>query len=105
MIRILTNNPWEGGGGYTFKDVGDMTLDQVYLRLIDVKRLKSAKASRPVETIPIGEKIKGRAADGTPITAIVRGKSVARELNERAAERRRDEGRQKRKRRKKKRKA
>ena len=83
-IRILCDNPYEGGGGYTPREVGDMTLDQFYMRTVEFKLLRSPKATRTLDAVPLGE-MKGRAADGTPLKAIVRGRSLCSELNEKAA--------------------
>ena len=36
-VRMLTDNPWNGGGGYTYEQVAVMTPDQIYHRLCDEK--------------------------------------------------------------------
>ncbi len=65
-----------------------MTLDQIYLRVSDVKRVKSiGHESRSLDSFQAGAKLKGRAADGTKIEGVIRGKSIAREAMERAAKR------------------
>ncbi len=74
-MRLLCNNPFDGGGGYTPEQVGDMTPDQVYFRLCDIKFLKTRKSGRTakVDTLALANfadaagYIKGRAADGTPL--------------------------------------
>lgn len=92
-IRILCENPWEGGAGYTPEQVGNMTLDEVLMRLADKKVLKAKmnRSSRKGDSVTLKEvsslassdgTIKGRSKDGTPIKGRIRGKSVARELME-----------------------
>jgi len=48
MLRMLVENPFSGGCGYTLEDVGKMTPDQVYFRLCDEKLLSSKKKQRVV---------------------------------------------------------
>lgn len=91
-LRVLCENPWNGGGGYTPAEVGDMTLDQVWFRLCDVNLLKrevgerteAMQTARAIgELKPAGDgTVAGRAADGTPIRGRMRGRSRARELME-----------------------
>jgi hypothetical protein len=74
-LRVLCNNPFDGGGGYTPEQVGDMTPDQVYFRLCNVDFLRDRKTGRikKVDTLALANfadsngYIKGRAADGTPL--------------------------------------
>lgn len=84
-IGILTDNPFNGGGGFTPKEVGEMTLDQIYMCLTDRKVLRDRVGARTVRTseIAAGPRM-GRAADGTPIKGQVRGLSKARELMNKA---------------------
>ena len=75
-----------------------MTLDQIWFRLCDIDILKKDVGSRTesVKTLnAIGSIkpdkdgfIKGRAADGTLIKGRIRGKSLAREMMEKAEEER-----------------
>ncbi len=74
----------EGGAGYTPQQVGEMTLDQIFMRITDRKNLrKRDEATRTTSTAPLNATrladehgmIKGRAADGTPIRARIGGKS------------------------------
>ena len=99
-LRMLCESEWNGGGGYTPEEVGRMTLDQIWFRLCDVKILERDGGGGSVEkvntTAAIGSltpdkygMIRGRAADGTPILARVRGKSLAQELTEREEGKRR----------------
>lgn len=91
-LRMLCENPWEGGGGYTPEQVGRMTLDQVWFRLCDRGMLKGGIGDRTEKTSSLEAAslvdedgmIKGRAADGTPIRGKIRGRSKARELMEKA---------------------
>ena len=75
-IRLLCDNPWDGGGGYTPKEVGNMTLDQIFMRLVDRKSLRRDDGGIRTARMAPGNatrladddgKAKGRAADGTPM--------------------------------------
>ncbi len=98
-IRLLCDDPWEGGRGMSLSDVAEMSLDQIFMLLTDRSILKSkgirTKSYTPSETTAlIADKdgyLKGRAANGTPIKAKMEGKSVARRLREEAEERKRKE--------------
>jgi len=114
-IRLLTENPWNGGAGYTYEQVGQMTLDQIWHRLCDLDFLKGKvgkrvqKINTRVATGMIGSSddgvIRGRSKDGSEIRGRVRGKSVARQLMEEAEKEREEQIlREKRKRRKERRK-
>ena len=90
---MLTESTFNGGGGYTLEQVGQMTPDQIWCRLCDMDMLKNEIGSRtktmPSLEVPTMVDVKdgliaGRAADGTPIKGVVRGKSRARELMEQA---------------------
>lgn len=74
----------EGGHGYTPQQVGDMTLDEIFMALADRKMLtKRRKIFDPLQAAQLADKdglLKGRAADGTPIVGRVAGKSKARQL-------------------------
>jgi len=91
VLRILCENPWEGGGGYSPREVAEWTLDQCWFRMCDRNILKLAGRTMAVDPKAVkasdsGE-IAGRAADGTPIKGRIAGKSVARQLMERKRER------------------
>lgn len=90
-IRILCDNPWDGGGGYTPEQVGNMTLDQIFMRLADRKSLRRDDGGvRTAQTVPgnavrLADEdglVRGRAADGTPMRARVGGKSKAQMIRE-----------------------
>ena len=90
-IRLLVDDPWEGGRGLSATSVGDLTLDQIYMLLVDRKVLlaKSRKGGgvrmAPQNVSAKADKdgmVRGRAADGTPIKGRVGGKSLARQLME-----------------------
>lgn len=108
---MLCANSWEGGGGYTPGEVGDMTLDMASMRLAELKHLRDGTSERSVK-MKMGEAaglnktddgyVKGRDADGNPIKKKIGGKSWARQLMEQEqakaeAEKRKKEKRRKRK--------
>ncbi len=90
-IRMLCESGWEGGGGYTPSQVGDMTLDQIFMRLADKRKLRKtvwparSVATSPEAAVALSDKdgdIRGRAGDGTPIRGRIGGKSKAAMLRE-----------------------
>lgn len=88
MLRLLCDNPWEGGGGHQPRDVARWTPDQVWFRLCSRDLLKSEGGSQTTEpmAVKVGTDgmVAGRAADGTPIKGRITGKSLARQLIEQA---------------------
>ena len=90
-IRILCDNPWDGGRGYTPEEVGRMTLDEIIMLLTDKKLLRVTGKTRVTKVAPLSVKpdkdgmARGRAADGTPIRLRVGGKSLAQQVREREA--------------------
>ena len=94
-IRVLTDNPWDGGGGEKLEDVGSWSLDQCFFKLIDRKKLaKKSRASPDTVNKTMANKdglIKGRSSDGSPMKARIRGKSFARKLMEEAAKNKKEE--------------
>ena len=89
-IRILCESQWEGGGGYTPQQVGDMTPDQVYLRLIDKRRLRGGgirQTMRSADAAELsgGRQIRGRLENGEVFYACSTGgaSSVAGAILER----------------------
>ena len=89
MVRVLCENTFEGGRGYTPSEVGDMTLDQFLLCLLDKKHLSKGS----VQKMPVGGahsiakdgKVKVRTAQGDVIEVpISKGKSVVARLAEAA---------------------
>lgn len=88
-IRHLCESPWEGGFGFTPNQVGDMTLDEIFMLLCDKKNLRASgkKRTRQVKSLEMalstkGGLIRGRAEDGTPIQGRITGKSLASRLAE-----------------------
>lgn len=90
IIRMLCENAWNGGYGYTPRQVGEMTVDQIFMLLADKKCLRK-KGSVRTSNIPSMQAasfsdtdglIKGRAADGTKIKGVVHGQSLASKLAE-----------------------
>ena len=102
-LRVLCESGWNGGAGYTPEQVGRMTLDQIWFRLCDMNVLKREVGERTDEvsvTAAMGSlkpdrrgRVRGRAADGTPIRRRLGGKSVARQLMEREVRREKKERR------------
>lgn len=98
-IRSLCENAWEGGRAYTPSQVGDMTIDQIYMLLCDRKVLRSSGRMRAVAASPhavVGNTdengmLSGVAKDGTKIKAKIMGKSKARRLMEEEEQRAREE--------------
>ncbi len=72
-IRMLVNDPFSGGGGYTLEEVANMTPYQIMFRMTDPKLLKRQDGRRVVkmsaaEAMALVDKnnmIKVRMADGT----------------------------------------
>lgn len=85
-IRILCNNTFDGGMGYTPEQVGDMTLDQVFMLLCDKKILRANTRHRIAtvgsEMVPRRKDGKIRAVDrnGKPLNGIIAGQSRAQQL-------------------------
>jgi len=103
-FRLLTENPWEGGAGYTLEQVGKMTLDQIWSRLCDLNLLKEIRTetTSPLKATPKMEDgyVIGRDKDGGLIRGKIRGKSRARELMELKEKKQAERRKRRRKRRK-----
>ncbi len=82
----------EMGIGITPKQVSEMTIDTILFLLADKKILRKSKKRRSMTgAVPIADEdgnIKGRTKDGKPIQGRIAGKSVARQLMEQEAEKR-----------------
>lgn len=64
-IRVLTESPMNGGGGYTPAEVGAMTLDQVFMRLMDIEVLKGkGGGTTKVSASQVGGNMKVRTEEG-----------------------------------------
>jgi hypothetical protein len=89
-VHILCDNPMEGGHGYSPREVGRLTLDQIIMLLSDRKLLLNRSKSMPslaaASLADSSGTIKGVAADGTPIHGRIAGVSKARALMEKHAE-------------------
>jgi hypothetical protein len=83
-FRLLCENPWQGGGGYTPEDVGNMTLDQIWFRLCDKGILKNKIGDRVMKRESAGglRTAKARTKDGQLITLKSTGKSKAQMIKE-----------------------
>lgn len=93
-IRVLCDNPWDGGRGFTPEQVGRFTVDQVFMLLCDRDYLLRDRATMETsqavaEIVQSDGTVKGRSADGKPIVGSIRGYSKARELMD--AKRKREE--------------
>ena len=92
-IRLLCDSPWEGGRGYLPKDVGNMTLDQVFFLLCDRDNLRGSGLRRS-KSVGVGAapkagtdgRIAGRDSKGNPIRLPVKGESLAARLTREARE-------------------
>lgn len=96
QIHALCDNPWEGGRAYTPKEVGAMTLDQIFMALAKREILRSGPhritqmtGEEVATSAPKDGMMKGRAADGTLIEGRIGGESLAsrvrREIEEKKA--------------------
>lgn len=104
-LRMLTENPWNGGGGFTWEQVGRMTLDQIFGRLCDMdilkheigKRISVVRSIEAASTIAAGADglYKGRDKDGNQIKGRIQGRSKARMLMDAAKEKREKEAAEK----------
>jgi hypothetical protein len=93
LLRVLCENPWDGGAGYTPQQVAEMTPDQVYFRLCDRELLKKKKhtgRTKKMSSLQVtsmaAEKglVRGRASDGTLIMLpLSTGKSQVQLIKER----------------------
>ena len=85
-IRLLTDNPWNGGAGLSYSAVARMTPDQIHHRLCDrdILKVRNGKRVQKMSAVkPDADgRARGRAADGTPIRARVGGKSLAKQIRE-----------------------
>jgi len=107
MIRILCESPnamskeARGQMGYTPQQIGDMTIDQIYMLLTDwrVLRSKGKNRTEKVHSANLASMadedgfVRGRAADGTPLKLKSVGKSMARIVAEREAKKKKRRGR------------
>ena len=88
------------GMGFTPQQIGDMTLDMLFMLLADKKVLRKSRKSRSMKSaapiIAEDGTSKGRTKDGVPFTGRVRGKSLARELMEKEAASKKESGWQRR---------
>lgn len=64
-IRRLCDNPWNGGLGYTPAEVGDMTLDQIFMLLADPKVLRASNRMRTQKVKPQDTALLRSRGDGT----------------------------------------
>ena len=89
-VRRLCESTMNGGYGYTPQQVGELTLDQVFMLLVDKDNLRSGphaiKQISGVEALDYARdgKMQGRTDTGEVITARVVGKSLCARLNEEA---------------------
>lgn len=93
-IRRLCDIEWEGGHKYTPQQVGDMTLDMIFMLLVDRRNLRSSPNRvdqrmaplRAINTLCDKDGLAtGRTATGEIIRLPIKGMSKARRLREAAA--------------------
>jgi len=86
MLRLLCDNPWDGGGGFQPNDIAQWTSDQIWFRLCDRGLMKLGGRTQSMGPFEVKADedgmIKGRTPDGQLIKARVEGKSLARQLME-----------------------
>jgi len=90
QLRRLADNPWNGGGGYSFEDIANMTLDQIWSRLCDKDILKReigerSKNMHSLSALAHSDKdgnVKGKSATGESIKMATKGKSKAAMLRD-----------------------
>jgi len=94
-LRLLIDDPWNGGRGQQLSEVVNWTPDQILMALCDRKILRHGRRRQSVDPLQLASgkdgKLPGRAADGTPIKGVIRGKSKARELMEASEAKRKEE--------------
>jgi hypothetical protein len=95
---MLCENPFEGGGGYTPEQVGDMSLDQILFRLCDRNLLKKKVGQRISKRSldAVTGSMKARSKDGKPITLKSVGKSKAQMIREQQEKEKREKRRKRR---------
>lgn len=103
-VRILCEGGMEGIYGYKPADIGDMTLDQIFMLLADKKLLRKGKGrvvkAEAFEATPDEDGyIKGRDKDGNPMKAKIGGESLASRLAREHAEEQKEKEKKKNKRR------
>ncbi len=52
-LRMLCESGWNGGGGYTPSQVGEMSPDQIFFRLCDIEMLRRDKKGRRIRKVPL----------------------------------------------------
>lgn len=105
---MLCEGGFEGIYGYTPHQVGDMTLDMIYMLLTSKKLLRSDPGSKrtvkmsnaQVAELSKDGTIKGRDKEGNPIKGRIQGKSWASQLMEQEQSRKEEQLRKAKKRRK-----
>ncbi len=90
-VYQLCKNPFDGGFGYTPQQVGDLTLDQIYMLFSDQANLRrrdvKIRTMESLEGISLLQKdgtIHGRSESGELIKGQIKGKSLCSRLREQA---------------------
>ena len=94
MIRVLVDNPWNGGCGKSIQEVMAMSPDQIVFHLCDRGLLERESKGTKMDSMQAASelkpdkdgKYKGRDAKGNPIKAKFKGESLAARLTREAAE-------------------
>lgn len=90
MVRLLADNPLNGGLGFSIAYVRELTPRQIYFLLEDRKSIEASygvqklNADQVLEFTNRDGTIKGRSGTGAPMRAVLRGKSKASILREAA---------------------
>lgn len=94
-IQLLCKSGWEGGFGYHPSQVGELTLDEIFMLLADSKNLRrhgeKIRSIESLEGVRLVRKdgyIHGRSASGELIKGQIKGQSLAFKLRAEAEEKR-----------------
>ena len=87
-VRLLVDDPWNGGHGKSLEEIGRMSIDQALFLLADRKTMKGRKGTMTTkDAFALVDKdgyAKGRDAEGKPMRAKLGGRSLASRLIEEA---------------------
>lgn len=89
-MRILCENPYNGGNGYTPKQVGELTPEQIIMLLMPQNKIKerhrqTVEAVQAAGLIDKDGFVRGRAIDGSEMKARIGGRHGHKALLDRWA--------------------